>query len=366
MKIDRNYIEFIHALKKQIVQSRYTAARLANKEQLLLYFSTGKMISDKIKAQKWGAKVLDQISVDLQKELPGLRGFSPGNLKKIRIFAEAYSPYLAISSTPSNQFGEVDSGDPFSIGSLLSNQIGNNDFYGAFFGISFSHHFTILTKIKGWEARIFYIQSSAVSFWSLTVLEHHIENDLFGKEGKLPNNFHNTINESLKSSALKVFKDEYLLDFIAGDELDDERHIEQQVVLNIRNFILQMGKGFCFIGNQYRLELDGDEFFIDLLFFNRYLQCLVAFELKKGKFKPADAGQLNFYLNVLDEKIKLQQENSSIGIVLCKEKNNTVVEFAIKSFDKAMGVATYKTSKQTPVQMKGILPDTDELCKLLE
>ncbi|WP_462238819.1 PDDEXK nuclease domain-containing protein [Ferruginibacter sp.] len=182
----------------------------------------------------------------------------------------------------------------------------------------------------------------------------------------MPNNFKSTIKESLKPSVLKVFKDEYLLDFIAGDELEDERHIEQQVVLNIRNFILQMGKGFCFIGNQYRIEVDGDEFFIDLLFFNRILQCLVAFELKKGKFKPADAGQLNFYLNVLDEKVKLQQENSSIGIVLCKEKNNTVVEFAIKSFDKAMGVATYKTSKQTPVQMKGILPNTNELGKLLE
>lgn len=359
-------MEFIQSIKKQIVQSRYAAARLANREQLVLYFNTGKMISDKIKAQKWGAKVLDQIQADLQKELPGLKGFSPGNLKKIRIFAEAYFPHLTIGSTLSNQFGQSDSGDTFSISSLLLNQIGNNEFYVAFFGISFSHHFTILTKIKGWDARIFYLQSSALSFWSLTVLEHHIENDLFSKEGKLSNNFHNTINESLKPSALKVFKDEYLLDFIAGDELDDERHIEQQVVFNIRNFILQMGKGFCFIGNQYRLEVDGDEFFIDLLFFNRQIQCLVAFELKRGKFKPADAGQLNFYQNVLDDKIKLQQENSSIGIVLCKEKNNNVVEFAIKSFDKAMGVATYKISKQTPVHMKGILPDTDELVKLLD
>ena len=366
MKIDKNYIEFIQNIKKQIVQSRYAAARLANKEQLFLYFKTGKMISDKIKVQKWGAKVLDQISADLQKELPGLKGFSAGNLKKIRIFAEAYSPYITIGSTLSNQFEKTDLGEVISISSILSNQIDGNDFYEVFFGISFSHHFTILTKIKDWQARIFYIQSSAVNFWSLSVLEHHIENDLFSKEGKLPNNFHKTVNETLKPSALKVFKDEYLLDFIAGDELDDERHIEQQVVLNIRNFILQMGKGFCFIGNQYRLEVDGDEFFIDLLFFNRYLQSLVAFELKKGKFKPADAGQLNFYLNVLDDKVKLQQENSSIGIVLCKEKNNTVVEFAIKSFDKAMGVATYKSSKQTPVQMKGILPDTDELGKLLE
>ena len=366
MKIDRSYKDLIMSIKQQIVQSRYVAARLANREQLMLYFKTGLMISEKIKAQKWGAKVLDQISADLQRELPGLKGFSPGNLKKIRLFAEAYAPHLVIGSTASNQIGLTGSGDGFSISSTPSNQIENKAFYEVFTGISFSHHFAIITKIKGWEARIFYIQSAAANFWSLTVLEHHIENDLYTKEGKLPNNFDDTLAENLKPSALRVFKDEYLLDFIAGEELDNERHIEQQVVLNIRNFILQMGKGFCFIGNQYRLEVDGDEFFIDLLFFNRHLQCLVAFELKKGKFKPADAGQLNFYLNVLDEKIKLQQENSSIGIVLCKEKNNTVVEFAIKSFDKAMGVAIYKTSKQTPLQMKGILPNTEELGKLLE
>lgn len=364
MKIDKNYVEFIQSIKTQIVQSRFAAARLANREQLLLYFRTGKMISDKIKAQKWGAKVLDQISADLQKELPGLKGFSPGNLKKIRLFAEAYSPHFVIGSTASNQLGgHLELG--FSISSTLSNLIESNGFFEAFSSISFSHHFTIITKIKTWEGRIFYIESAASNFWSLTVLEHQIENNLFGKEGRLPNNFESTLTENLKPSALKVFKDEYLLDFIAGSELDDERYIEQQVVLNIRNFILQMGKGFCFIGNQYRLEVDGDEFFVDLLFFNRYLQCLVAFELKKGKFKPADAGQLNFYLNVLDEKVKLQTENSSIGIVLCKEKNNTVVEFAIKSFDKAMGVATYRTSKHTPEAIKAVLPDTVELGKLL-
>jgi predicted nuclease of restriction endonuclease-like (RecB) superfamily len=282
MKVDKNYVEFIQSIKRQIVQSRYAAARLANQEQLLLYFKTGKMISDKIKAQKWGAKVLDQISADLQKELPGLKGYSPGNLKKIRIFAEAYSPHLTIGSAPSNQIGLTNSVEAFSISSTLSNQIESKGFYKAFASISFSHHFTIITKIKTWESRIFYIQSAAANFWSLTLLEHNIENNLFAKEGRLPNNFESTLAENLKPSALKVFKDEYLLDFIAGDELDDERHIEQQVVLNIRNFILQMGKGFCFIGNQYRLEVDGDEFFIDLLFFNRHLECLVAFDILCG------------------------------------------------------------------------------------
>lgn len=363
MKPDKNYLEFIRSLKQEIINSRYQAARLANREQLFLYYKTGKMLSEKVKAQKWGTKVLEQIAMDLQSNLPGLKGFSFTNLKKMRQFFEAY-PDLEIRPSATAQMENTGLTEQQETGSLIrplpTTQL------EAFYSISFTHHILLLNRCKLAEERFFYLESAATQFWSVTVMEHQIDADLFKKQGKLPNNFQTTLAEPLKPSALKVFKDEYLLDFIAGDELDDERHIEQQVVLNIRNFILQMGKGFCFIGNQYRLEVDGDEFFIDLLFFNRHLQCLVAFELKKGKFKPADAGQLNFYLNVLDEKVKLLQENSSIGIVLCKEKNNTVVEFAIKSFDKAMGVATYKTSKQTPVQMKGILPDTDELGKLLE
>lgn len=363
MKPDKNYLEFIRSLKQEIINSRYQAARLANREQLLLYFKTGRMLSEKVKAQKWGTKVLEQIAVDLQSNLPGLKGFSFTNLKKMRQFYEAYSE-LEIRPSATAQIENpnlaVQQKEVNLIGPLATTQL------EAFYSISFTHHILLLNRCKKADERFFYIEHSATQFWSVSIMEHQIDANLFKKQGKLPNNFQTTISESLKPSALKVFKDEYLLDFIAGDELNDERHIEQQVVSNISNFILQMGKGFCFIGNQYRLEVDGDEFFIDLLFFNRYLQALVAFEIKKNKFKPADAGQLNFYLNVLDEKVKLQHENSSIGIVLCKEKNNTVVEFAIKSFDKAMGVATYKTSKHLPVQMKGILPDADELGKLLK
>jgi len=360
MTTDKNYMAFINSLKQEIIKSRYQAARLANREQLLLYFKTGRMLSEKVKTQKWGTKVLEQIASDLQSNLPGLKGFSFTNLKKMRQFYEAY-PNLEIGPSATVQIEDPNLAEkPNAIGPWATIQL------EAFYSISFTHHILLLNRCKKAEERFFYIENSATQFWSVSVMEHQIDANLFQKQGKLSNNFQATMAESLKPSALNVFKDEYLLDFIAGDELEDERHIEQQVVLNIRNFILQMGKGFCFIGNQYRIEVDGDEFFIDLLFFNRILQCLVAFELKKGKFKPADAGQLNFYLNVLDDKVKLQQENSSIGIVLCKEKNNTVVEFAIKSFDKAMGVATYKTSKKTPVQMKGILPDADQLGKLLE
>lgn len=344
--MDQKYLDFIVDLKKNIIQSRYTAARLANKEQLLLYFQTGKMLSEKIESEKWGSKTVEQVSLDLQAQLPGLRGFSYRNLMKMKQFAEEYhkSPIL-----------------PSVTAELSSDKNSQPDW---FWSISFSHHILILNKCRNQGERLFYIQHAATQFWSVNILEHHISADLHKHQGKLPNNFEKTL-PTLKPSALQVFRDEYLIDFISSTDTEDERVLEEKVVADIKNFILRMGSGFCFLGNQYRLEVADEEFFIDLLFFNRHLQCLVAFELKRGKFKPGYAGQLNFYLNVLDDKVKLPHENPSIGIVLCKEKTNTVVEFSIRNIDKAMGVATYRTTKEVPKEMKGILPDTAELVKLL-
>jgi len=353
--MNTQYIRLITDLKQSILQSRYVAARLANKEQLLLYFKTGKMLSEKIAAEKWGAKIIEQIAEDLQKQLPGLRGFSYRNLMNMRKFHTEYQHFTFLQS-PTAEIRKLRNKatatpvDPLQLNSFL--------------GISFTHHMLILNKCKSLDERLFYITASASQFWSVSLLEHHINADLFHHQGKLPNNFDKTLSEDLKPSALQVFQDEYLFDFITNQE-GDERVIEGEIISNIRNAIMALGQGFSFIANQYRLELDGEEFFIDLLFFNRHLKCLVAFELKRGKFKPEYAGQLNFYLNVLDEKVRLTEENPSIGIILCKEKSNTVVEFAVKTIDKAMGVATYRTSKEVPKEMKGILPDPAELVKLL-
>jgi predicted nuclease of restriction endonuclease-like (RecB) superfamily len=222
-----------------------------------------------------------------------------------------------------------------------------------------------LSKCGTVEERFFYIKHAATQFWSVRLLEHHVNANLYANQGNLPNNFATTLPEQMKPAALEVFQDEYLIDFISTSDTEDERVFEGKVVADIKSFILRLGSGFCFIGNQYRLEVGGEEFFVDLLFFNRHLRSLVAFELKRGKFKPEYAGQLNFYLNVLDEKVRLPEENASIGIVLCKEKNNTVVEFAVKTIDKAMGVATYRTTKEMPTEMRGILPDAADLAKLL-
>ncbi len=300
--MDKGYVAFVADLKKSIVQSRYVAARLVNKEQLLLYFKTGKMLAEKIAAEEWGAGIMDRIAADLQNALPGIKGFSSTGMKNMRRFYEAYVD-LAIGQTVSDQIAD-----------------------GAFFGISFSHHISLINKCQTLKERLFYIREAASQYWSVRVLEHHIAANLYKHRGKLANNFDKALPENLKTSALEVLQDDYLFDFVATDD-GDERVFEGALVSNIKNMIMTLGKGFTFVGNQFRLEVGGEEFFVDLLFFNRHLQSLVAFELKRGKFKPEYTGQLNFYLNVLDDKVRLPQENPSIGIVLCKEKNNTVVEF---------------------------------------
>lgn len=353
----KSYLQLINDLKKSIIQSRYHAARLANREQLLLYFKTGKMLSEKVAKEKWGAKMLEQISIDLQKNLPGVRGFSFRNLKNMKQFFEVYESSV-IGQLLTAQLKDIEK-QPDIIRPSVTAQ------FEGFFGISFTHHILILNKCVGQEERSFYILKASSEFWSVSVLEHNIDSRLFEKQGTLPNNFTKALSAELKPSAIQLFNDEYLMDYMNLGDSDDEREVESKIVANIRDFILRMGKGFSFIGNQFRVELAGDEFFIDLLFFNRHLRCLVAFELKKGKFKPEYAGQLNFYLNVLDEKIKLPNENSSIGIILCKTKNNIVAEYSIKNISNPIGVATFKTTREMPSTLKAVLPAENEFLKLL-
>jgi predicted nuclease of restriction endonuclease-like (RecB) superfamily len=365
------YVETIKLLKSAILSSRYRAAVLANKEMLGLYFAVGKLISEKTKKEKWGAKVLEQISNDLQNELPGLRGFSASNIKRMRIFYDSWENHFPIyestnnpiSSTASNQLQLTD-GKEITISPTLSNQFKNH-----FFSISFSHHYEIIGKTKSIEERLFYITKVATEFWSLVTLKYHLTSKLYQKQGTLPNNFIKTISQDdLRAKALQSFKDEYLLDFINIEDPDeeDERLIENEIVRNIKKFLLSLGNDFAFIGNQHRFSIDETEYFVDLLFFNRKLQCLVAFDLKKGKFKPDYLGQMNFYLSALDDMVKLPHEQASIGIVLCKEKNNKVVEFSFRDFSKPMGIATYKTANELPKKYKGLLPDAKTLKKLME
>lgn len=361
MNINQSYLQFLKELKQNITQSRYVAARFANREQIELYIRTGLKLSQKIASEKWGAKVIDQLAADLQNELPGLRGFSYRNLMKMKQFAEEYKSFEFLPSL----MAEIGIKVATELLPLATAELNSTILPKHFFEISFTHHILLLNRCKNIEERFFYIAQAATQYWSVSILEHKINEDLFKHQGRLPNNFNETVSQELKETALQVFQDEYLWDFMSLDGDENERVIESEIVNNIRKFILGLGKGFSFIGNQYRLEVDGQEFFIDLLFYNRNLQSLVVFELKRGKFKPEYAGQLNFYLNLLDDKVKLPNENPSIGIIICKEKSNIVVEYAFKCIDTAMGAATFKTTRQIPKEIQDYLPEIDKLSNLL-
>ena len=393
---NENHIKFISGIKEDIIKSRYQAARLVNKELILLYFQVGKKLSVKIKSEKWGAKVIQNISDDLQKELPGLRGFSKRNLAKMIQFHESYSflPLMPSSTAQLDQGSSIlmqkstvqtksssNTMMPLSTAQLktklksgkkgksLTTQLSKEEiqeFTTLLVNLGFTHRILILNKCKVFEEKSFYIKKSIKNQWTVELLRHHIESDLYRNSGKIQSNFQIALPETTKQKAINVFRDEYLLDFINVREEDEERVLENEIVSNIKKFILSIGKDFTFIGNQHRIVVEEEEFFIDLLFFHRELQSLVAIDLKTGKFKPEYAGKMNFYLSALDDHVKLPHENPSIGIILCKTKKTTIVEYAFRDIKKPLGVATFKLSKKLPRKLTKHLPDPAALKKLLK
>lgn len=380
-----NYNQAIQAIKSAILQSRYRAATQVNREMLSLYFGIGKFISENSRNHFWGTNALETISVSLQQELPGLRGYSPVNLKRMRQFYEEWERYVQSADNKMNVIRPTML-DEIQTDILLVNSLSTPDKIltanrptvsddlinfplNSFLSVGFSHHSEILVKAKKIEERLFYIEKCATEFWSYRTLQYHLKENLFAKRGELPNNFQTTISDiDLRRKALFSFKDEYLLDYInieSPDDEWDERVLENEIVTNIKNFIMSLGKDFSFIGNQYRLIVEEQEYFIDLLFFNRQLQCLVAIELKRGAFKPEYLGKLNFYLSALDDLVRLPHENRSIGIILCKSQKQSIVEYAFRDMSKPMGVSTYKFASELPEQYRNILPDAEKLKQFL-
>ena len=381
MSDKQNYDTAVAAIKAAILQSQYDAARSVNEKQLTLYYSIGRYISQNSRNGFWGKGAVDTISERLDKELPGLRGFSARNLRYMRTFYEEWSmldtsspnskeiedPNLAhtCAKLPENELGEI-----------WNTSVPKADAFPveAFFSIGFSHHRLILSKVKDREARIFYIVKCAAEHFSYEALEKSITADDYHHQGTLPNNFFQTLPIAEQAfHAVNSFKDEYLLDYINVEELNvrdkkdiDEKVVEHAIIHNIKNFILAFGKDFAFIRNQYHLDAFGEDQYVDLLFFNRELNCLVAVELKKGKFKTSYLGQLQGYLSVLDGFERKPHENPAIGIILCKDMNKSFVDYVIQDYAKPMGVATYKTSKDMSDELRRALPDIASLKKLLD
>ena len=364
----------VQVIKDAILQSQQRALGAVNQEQLALYYGVGRYISANTRTKNWGKGVIEGISEQLRKELPGLRGFSAPSLRKMRTFYEEWRSLSDDSFVETNKLPDDESNSFVGTNKLplVHFTMASNFPIAAFMNIGFSHHYAILSKVKDVEKRKFYIQFAADTKVKVEDLEKLIEDDLYSHQGQLPNNFKKTIPDQLQAyRTITMFKDEYLLDYINTEELfvrdkdRDERMIEQSIINNVKNFIMTFGRDFAFVGNQYHLEKFGVEQFPDLLFFNRELSALVCVELKDGPFKTAYLGQLAGYLRILDDEVRKPNENPSIGIILCKSANKRFVEYVIQDYDKPMGVATYKTSADMDDRLKKLLPPVEELEKLL-
>jgi len=383
----------IDTIKTAILEAQYKAAKAVNAVQLSLYFSIGKYVSEHTRKGYWGTGALEYISEQLQRELPGLRGFSATNIRMMRIFYEEwtnslfsgdYNSSLASDELESDNSNStvmrdeleettehIYSTDAIVKFSRLSSC--GEEFTKYFLAISFTHHRFIMSMVKDIEARLFYIELAAKESLSVRALQKAIQLDEYKHKGAMPNNFVQTLPASQQAlKAIGMFKDEYLLDFINVEELGvrdvediDERVVEQQIVQNIKRFIMTFGRDFAFLGSQYQVEALGHTHFIDLLFYHRELSCLVAIELKTGSFKNAYLGQLNAYLNILDDFVRKPNENPSIGIILCKDVDKTYAEYMVRTYDKPMGVATFRTADEMPEPLRKALPNIEELKKLL-
>jgi predicted nuclease of restriction endonuclease-like (RecB) superfamily len=330
----KDYKTFLAEVKERIRQAQYETLKAVNKELIQLYWDIGKMIVDKQKQYSWGKSIVENLAQDLQKEFPGMSGLSGRNLWYMRNF------FLTYRDCPKLQ-------------PLVAE-------------ISWTHNLIIMEKCKDKLEREFYIRMAKKFGWSKNVLIHQIENKTYEKTLAGQVNFEKTLPENIKHQAKLAVKDEYTFDFLELSEGHSEMELERAILTRMNKFLIEMNAMFAFIGNQYRIEINGKEYFIDILLYHRHLKCLVVIELKVSEFKPEYVGKMQFYLSALDDKIRLPDENPSIGIIICKEKDRTIVEYTLRDTSKPIGVATYKITSKLPKNLRKQLPSPEQIQKLIE
>lgn len=329
-----DYATLLAEVKERIRAAQYAALKAVNKELIALYWDIGKLIGERQQGKTWGKSVVEKLAADLRTEFPGIGGFSASNLWRMKLFYEAY--------------------------------VGNEKLAPMVREIGWTHNLIIFERYKDYLEREFYIRMTRKFGWTKNVLVHHIENQTYEKTLLNQTNFDQTVSKEIRKQAKLAVKDVYTFDFLElGDEYH-ERQLEQALVAKIEAFLLEMGGMFAFIGSQFQLAVSDKEFFVDLLLFHRRLKALVAIDLKIGDFEPSHVGQMQFYLAVLDDQVRLPDENPSIGIILCKSKDRTIVEYALRETNKPIGVAAYRIVSTLPAELRGQLPSPEQIAKLLE
>jgi predicted nuclease of restriction endonuclease-like (RecB) superfamily len=350
-----DYKDWIIELKKKVRISQLKAAVIINSALIEFYWDLGKIISNKIKDATWGDKILYQISKDLRDEFPQMKGFSVSNLKVCKLFYN----YFQISSQPVNQLEN----ETTLTSSQPANQIDEKFVMQEVTKIPWGHIKIIITKVKDKKIAAFYILKTRENNWSRDVLALQIKSNLFERIGGSISNFKNTLPDPYSDLAQQTIKDPYVFDFLTLSEGFKERDIEQQLVYNIRKFLLELGKGFAFVGQQYNIQIAENDYFLDLLFYHIKLKCYVVIELKNTSFIPEYAGKLNFYLSAVDSLLKEDDDKPTIGILLCRDKNNLEAEFALRDINKPIGISEFELTEILPENLKSSLPSIEELEK---
>ena len=390
-----NYKSAVNVIKTAILQSQARAAKAVNQEQLALYYGIGRYVSANTRKKNWGKGAIEAISSQLRAELPGLRGFSATSMRNMRTFYEEWrllesnssvttdeiQLLSSKSSVVTDEFTEINNKSSVATDEFEEDReirqlqlVNMPDFpLREFLSISFTHHIAILAKAKAYDERVFYMRYADAYKPTVEDLEKAITQDLYHHQDKMPNNFLTTIPDYKQAyRAIRMFKDEYLLNFINVEELGmhdedvDESVIESNIVHNVKNFIMTFGRGFTFCGSQVHYDKLGHDHWIDLLFFNRDLNRTVVFELKNGRFKVGYLGQLSAYLRVLNDEDRRNHEEAPIGIILCRDADKDYAGYIMQDFRQPMGVATYKTADEMDPELLKALPPKEELQRVFE
>ena len=325
---DNEYITIIDCVKAKIRQAQYQAVLNVNREMILLYYQIGKVINEH---KQWGNKFIENLSTDIKLAFPDTTGYSVRNLKYMAKLAETYDDEEFVQQAVAQ--------------------------------IPWGHTVALLDKVPNEVTRNWYVEQTIAHGWSRNVLIHQIESGLYERQAiaEKVTNFESRLAQPQSELALQTMKDPYVFDFIPFREDMVERDIEQALVRDVTKLLLELGTGFAFLGNQYHINVGGDDFYIDLLFYNLNLRCYVVIELKTGEFKPEYAGQINFYLSAVDGILKQETDRPSIGLLLCKSKNNLVAEYALRDMSKPIGVSEYKITRQLPDEIGKMLPSVEDI-----
>lgn len=346
------YIEVITGLKEKIRAARLRSMLAVNTHLIGIYHEIGKVILAAQKMEGWGAKIIDRLSTDLRTEFPDMKGFSVRNIKYMKSFAEAW-PGFGIDKNGASESQDIDN-DYLTFVQRSAAQL------------PWRHHMVLLDKLKTRDEREFYLTKTIENNWSRDVLIAQIDSKLFKRQGNAITNFAHTLPAPFSDLAQETLKNPYNLEFTGLSEKIKERDLEKALVSHIQKFMLELGRGFAYVGNQKNVVVEQDDYFLDLLFFNYQLNCFVVFELKVGEFRPEYAGKLNFYVNAVNEQLKGPDHKPTVGVLLCKTPNRTVVKYSLKGIDAPIGVSDYELMKTLPSQLEGEMPTVEELEAELE